>query len=55
MRRTNCQVCGKGPVASYNRPHSLHKTKRVVYPNVQKVGGQIICTSCLKTITKKEF
>lgn len=31
-----CFLCGKGPTSSYNRPHSLHKTKRVVKPNLQK-------------------
>lgn len=53
MDLTECQICGKGPVAGYNRPHSLHKTKRVVKPNVQKISGQVMCTRCLKTVIKK--
>ena len=43
-----CEICGKSVVSSYNRPHSLHKTKRVVKPNLQKYRNKIICTSCLK-------
>lgn len=31
-----CFLCGKGPKSAFNRPHSLHKTKRVVKPNLQK-------------------
>jgi len=48
-----CDICGKGPVASVNRPHSLHKTKRVVRPNLQKYNGLIVCTRCLRTHSKK--
>lgn len=44
-----CQICGKGPQASYNRPHSLHKTKRVVLPNLQKINNQWVCTNCSKS------
>lgn len=45
-----CIACGKGPAASYNRPKSLHKTKRVVYPNLVKFGDAKICTRCLKSL-----
>ncbi|MBI2263500.1 50S ribosomal protein L28 [Candidatus Berkelbacteria bacterium] len=48
-----CQICGRRPRASYNRPKSLHKTKRMVYPNLQKWGGKLICTRCLRTLAAK--
>jgi large subunit ribosomal protein L28 len=48
-----CQICGKGPVSGYNKPHSLHRTKRVVKPNTQRVQGQTVCTRCLRTSLKK--
>ena len=54
--RTNefCLVCGKTAVASYNRPKSLHKTKRVVYPNLVTFGDGKICTRCLKSLRLQE-
>lgn len=58
-----CAHCGKGAVIGYNRPHSLHKTKRVVKPNLQyfrnpigvsAVGARtLMCTRCMRTLTKK--
>lgn len=50
---STCSVCAKAPTSSYNRPNSLHKTKRLVLPNLQVVDGQLICTRCLKTKYKK--
>lgn len=44
-----CQICGKKPESGFNKPHSLHRTKRVIKPNIQKNQGQTICTRCLKT------
>lgn len=46
----HCGICGKRPVASYNRPKSLHKTKRVVYPNLVRFGDGYLCTRCLKSL-----
>jgi len=48
-----CEICGKAPMSAFNRPHSLHKTKRIVKPNIQKMSGMLVCTRCQKTITKK--
>jgi ribosomal protein L28 len=52
-----CQLCGKGPVSAYNKPHSMHKTKTVVKPNTQSVKVQglrlTVCTRCLRTLSKK--
>jgi ribosomal protein L28 len=47
-----CQVCGKGPVAAYNKPHSMTRTKRVVKPNTQQVQGLTVCTRCMRTALK---
>lgn len=47
-----CSICKKTTVSSYNRPNSLHKTKRKVYANLQLVNSEMICTGCLKTKSK---
>jgi len=47
-----CQVCGKGPVSAYNKPHSMTRTKRVVKPNTQQVQGLTVCTRCMRTSLK---
>ena len=57
MRARNqlsCFVCGKGATAAYNRPKSLHKTKRVVYPNLVTFGGAKICTRCLRSLRPRQ-
>ena len=48
-----CQTCGKIPVSSLNRPHSLKRTKRTVNPNLQPYKNGMICTRCLKSIRRK--
>ncbi len=48
-----CLVCGKGDTMSFNRPHSLHKTKRVVKPNFQKKWGLELCQNCFRTVKKQ--
>lgn len=48
-----CDICGKHARMGNNRPHSLHRTIRIILPNIQKVNGQMICTRCLKTMAKK--
>lgn len=47
-----CMMCGKTATSAYNRPHSLHKTKRTVKPNLQLVNGIYVCTRCLRTIKR---
>ena len=49
-KEQHCALCGKHNVASYNRPKSLHKTKRVLKPNLLTFGDAKICTRCLKTL-----
>ena len=55
-----CEICGKGPMAGNNVPHSLQKTRRRWSPNVQRIklteGGRTrrayVCTKCLRTLNK---
>lgn len=49
-----CMICGKTPQMSLNRPHSQHKTKRVVRPNIGKWEGLSICAKCRKALSKPE-
>jgi large subunit ribosomal protein L28 len=52
-----CEICGKGRTIGNLVSHSNIKTKRSIYPNLQykKIDGQRmkVCTSCIKTQTKK--
>jgi len=52
MKQTDlyCQLCGKTAQIANNRPKSLHKTSRVVLPNLQKWNGLYICSRCRKTL-----
>ena len=51
-----CEICGKGPMRGNNVSHANNRTKRVFYPNLQKVRvyhqGKVVrmrvCTKCLK-------
>jgi large subunit ribosomal protein L28 len=58
-----CEICGKGPLRGYNVSHAHNRTKKVSYPNLQKVRvlentGQVkrvkVCTRCIRSnmITK---
>ena len=53
--RQTCVICGKGDTVSFNRPHSLHKTKRIVKPNLQKKWGILLCQNCFRTLKKKKI
>lgn len=44
-----CQICGRETHVGYNRPHSIHRTKRKIYSNIQKIDGKFICMGCLRT------
>ena len=52
-----CEICGKKPQVGYNISHAHNKTKKVWYPNLQKVrtvqNGQTVrvrvCTNCIKS------
>jgi len=54
-----CEICGKRPSAGNNVSHANNKTKRVWYPNLQKIRvlnektGAVkrrkVCTRCLRS------
>jgi large subunit ribosomal protein L28 len=52
-----CDVCGKHPVAGNTISHSLRHTKRVRFPNIQRVHAFMngksawidACTRCIKS------
>jgi len=54
-----CDICGKGPVVGNNVSHAHNKTKKVWYPNLQKVRAidkktravkRIkVCTRCIRS------
>ncbi|HAR97782.1 MAG TPA: 50S ribosomal protein L28 [Syntrophales bacterium] len=54
-----CEVCGKGPAFGHNVSHANNKTKKVWYPNLQRMRcidqktGAIkrvrVCTRCLRS------
>ena len=48
-----CAICGKAPKKAASRSHALNKTLRRQKPNLQKFNGQLVCTRCIKTLSKK--
>lgn len=52
-----CEICGKGPSFGHNVSHANNKTKRVWYPNLQRVRvlrnenvvRMRICTRCIRS------
>ncbi|MEI7450542.1 MAG: 50S ribosomal protein L28 [Desulfomonile sp.] len=58
MSRT-CEICGKRPLKGYNVSHAHNRTKKISYPNLQKVrilmpGGRgvkrvKVCTRCIRS------
>ncbi len=53
-----CEVCGKKPTTGNNVSHAHNKTRRIWYPNLQKVralqkNGQVrsmkVCTRCIRS------
>ena len=56
MART-CDMCGKGPRSGHSISHAHNLTKRVWYPNLQRVRARIegrvkrirVCTRCLRS------
>jgi ribosomal protein L28 len=47
-----CDFTGKVPHAVNNVPKSMHKTRRMVQPNVQKIGGVKMSTRFRRTLVK---
>lgn len=48
-----CSVCKKTNSKAWNRPKSLHCTRRTIKPNLQKKDNTLVCTRCLRTKNKK--
>lgn len=52
-----CEICGKGPSFGNNVSHANNKTRRVWYPNLQKIkavsNGSVksikVCTRCIRS------
>jgi large subunit ribosomal protein L28 len=53
-----CEICGKRPLKGYNVSHAHNRTKKISYPNLQKVrvmesSGQVkrvkVCTRCIRS------
>lgn len=53
----HCQVCGKGKIVGQNVSHANNRTKRKIFPNLQRVKVLLegrprrayVCTRCLRT------
>lgn len=52
-----CDICGRKPMTSINRSHSMRATKRKQNLNLQTkiINGKRlkVCTRCLRTMAKK--
>jgi len=52
-----CEICGKGPSFGHNVSHANNRTRRVWYPNLQRVRGlrnknvvkMRVCTRCIRS------
>lgn len=54
-----CEICGKGPMVGNNVSHAKNRTKKIWYPNLQKmrvindktgaVKKMKVCTRCLRS------
>ncbi len=59
-----CEICGKGPVVGHNVSHANNKTRKVWYPNLQKMrvvdrqtGSKkrvSVCARCLRSGSVKK-
>ncbi|MFB0506161.1 MAG: 50S ribosomal protein L28 [Thermodesulfobacteriota bacterium] len=52
-----CEICGKGPSFGHNVSHANNRTRRVWYPNLQRVRvlrnknvvKMRVCTRCIRS------
>ncbi|NIS60020.1 MAG: 50S ribosomal protein L28 [Proteobacteria bacterium] len=52
-----CEICGKGPSFGHNVSHANNRTRRVWYPNLQRVRvlknknvvNMKVCTRCIRS------
>ncbi|MFA5927255.1 MAG: bL28 family ribosomal protein [Patescibacteria group bacterium] len=47
-----CLICRKRAHTGSLVSHAQNHTKRKFKPNLQKVGGILVCTQCLRTLKK---
>lgn len=56
-RNVGCAACGRIAAIGYNRPKSLHRTKRLFKINLQyhQIKGQrlLVCTRCWKKLRQE--
>jgi large subunit ribosomal protein L28 len=52
-----CEICGKKPLWGYNVSHAHNKTRKISFPNLQKIrivesSGAVrkvkVCTRCIR-------
>jgi large subunit ribosomal protein L28 len=52
-----CEICGKRPLKGHNVSHAHNRTRKISYPNLQKVrivevSGSVkrvrVCTRCIR-------
>lgn len=53
-----CEICGKRPLRGYNVSHAHNRTKKISFPNLQKIrivesSGRVkrakVCTRCIRS------
>jgi len=49
----HCTVCGSTTKFGNTLSRSLQRTRRTMKPNLQQVGGLVLCTRCLRTLRKR--
>ncbi|OQA04956.1 MAG: 50S ribosomal protein L28 [bacterium ADurb.Bin400] len=49
----SCVLCRKRAKSGNAVSHSQIHTKRRFKPNLQKVGGVMVCTRCLRTLSRE--
>ena len=49
----HCTICEKTTRFGNRLSRSLQRSRRKMKPNLQKVGGLVVCTRCLRTLRKQ--
>ena len=49
----HCTICEKTTRFGNRLSRSLQRSRRKMKPNIQKVGGLVLCTRCLRTIRRE--
>ena len=53
-----CEICGKRPLRGFNVSHAHNRTKKISFPNLQKIrvmesSGRVkrvkVCTRCIRS------